>query len=209
MKLHITYNVPDLTQAITLAEQTAEYADILGVGSLLLFREGVRAIKTFKASFPDKDIFAEARLTEKAPEAVNMMANAGASYISILAGAYTSTIKKAVDAAKSSDVKIALDLLDAQSIGQTALDAKTLGVHVLILHRTPSGPRDIAELEAEWHNVRENTNVPIFITGKITEDQIESIIALKPHGLMVGTAITKADHPAKVAHAFKTLIMNK
>ena len=48
IKLHFTYNIADLAQAIKIAEQTAEYADIIGVGSLLLFKEGVGAIKAFK-----------------------------------------------------------------------------------------------------------------------------------------------------------------
>jgi 3-hexulose-6-phosphate synthase/6-phospho-3-hexuloisomerase len=205
MKLHFTYNLPDLTQALTIAEQTAEFADILGIGSLLLFKEGVKAIKTFKATFPNKAIFAEAKITEKADDAIAMMAQAGASYVSVLAGTFHSSIKKAVSAAQGFDVQVALDLLDAQSLGQTALDAKTLGVHQLILHRPPR-PEQIAELEAEWHNVRENTKLPIFITGKIDETNIQQVLTLKPQGIMIGAAITKASNPAKAAHFFRSIV---
>ncbi len=118
MKLHISYNHPDLNQAIEIAHQTAEFADIIGIGSLLLFKEGVKAVKLFKSTFPNKEIFAEAKIIEKAPDAVSMLAQAGASYISVLAGALHGTIKKAVETARLFDAKIALDLLDAHSIGQ-------------------------------------------------------------------------------------------
>src|SRR3972149_7624419 len=113
MKLHFTYNLTDLNQALSIAEQTAEFADILGIGSLLLYKEGLNAIKTFNKKFPNKDIFVEAHNIEKADEAVKMMAESGAKYISILAGTLNSIIKKAVNAAQPFDAKIALDLLDA------------------------------------------------------------------------------------------------
>lgn len=205
MKLHITYNFSDMAQAIKIAGQTAEFADILGVGSLLLLKEGVKAVKTFKASFPNKEIFVEAKICEKGDESITMLAQAGANYISILAGAYHNTIKKAINAAKNYDVKIALDLLDAPSIGQSAMDAKTLGAHMLILHR-PASEDELAELESEWENVRENTNLPIFITGKINQENISTLLDLRPQGIMIGAAITKADSPAKSAHYFKSLM---
>ena len=206
MKLHITYNLQDLNQALKIAEQTAEYADIIGVGSLLIFKEGIKAIKTFKATFPNKEIFAEANISEKAGDAVKIIASAGASYISVFAGAFHNTIKKAVEAAKEFDVKIALDLLSSSSIGQSALDAKTLGAHMLILHRSPSIDTSTEELESEFCNVRDNTKLPIFIAGKIDISNIEQIKALKPRGIIICNAITKADNPAKAAYTFKSLI---
>lgn len=203
MKLHFTYNLSDLAQAIKIAEQTAEFADILGVGSLLLFKEGVKAIKTFKAAFPNKEIFAEARISEKGEAAVTMMAQAGANYISLLAGTTHNTIKKAVTAAKIFDVKIALDLLDAPSLGQSAMDAKTLGINLLIVHRTLN-PEESIDIGSEWQNVRDNTNLPIFITGKIDGATFKHILDLKPQGVMIGSAITKSDNPAKAAQFFRS-----
>jgi len=205
MKLHITYDLSDLSQALKIAEQTAEFADIIGIGSLLIFKEGVKAIQTFKAAFPNKPLFAEVKISEKADEAIALIANAGASYITVLAGASHHTIKKAVDAAKGLDVKIALDLLGAPSIGQSALDAKTLGAHVLILHRPPTTDEE-TDLDAEFSNVRDNSQLPIFITGKIDESNIEKIRDLRPQGIMIGAAITKADNPAKAAYNFKMLL---
>ena len=205
MKLHISYNFPDLSHALDIAQHTAEFADIIGVGSLLLFKEGAKAIKSFKAAFPHKEIFAEAFVVEKAPEAVGMFAQAGARYVSVLAGTYHNAIKKAVETAKEFDAKIMLDLLDAHSIGQSALDAKTLGVNSIIMHRTRT-PDAAIEIDSEWQHVRENTQLPVFITGKIDESNIQQLIALKPQGIMIGAAITKADNPAKQAQFFKSLL---
>jgi len=206
MKLHISYNFADLDRALALAEQTAPYADILGVGSLLIVKYGVHAIKAFRTAFPNKELFAELHIVEKGEESVTMMAQAGANYVSVLAGAHLSTIKKAVEAAKQFDIKIALDLLDAQSVGQSALDAKTIGAHMIILQRYHAEQReeDANQIENGWRDVKDNTNLPIFVTGKIDDQTIEQIIKLKPQGIMIGTAITKADNPAQKASYFKS-----
>lgn len=206
MKLQISYNLPDLNQALEIAQHTAEFADIIGIGSLLLFKEGIKAVKIFKSTFPNKEIFAEAKLIEKAPDTVTMLAQAGASYISVLAGALHSTIKKSVETAKLFDAKIALDLLDAHSIGQSAHDAKTMGVDMLIINRLPHKPEEALEIESEWHSARENTNLPIFITGKIDKSNIQQIIDLKPQGIMVGSAITRASSPKQEAHYIHSLL---
>jgi len=205
MKLHISYNLTDLDKALALAEQTAAYADILGIGSLLIVKEGVNAIKKFRAAFPNKELFAESHIVEKGEDTVIMMAQAGANYVSILAGAHLSTIKKAVEAAKQFDVNIALDLLDAQSAGQSALDAKTIGAHMIVLQRYHA-EEDATEIENGWRDVKDNTKLPIFITGKIDDENIRQIINLKPQGIMIGTAITKADNPAQKASFFRSLM---
>jgi 3-hexulose-6-phosphate synthase len=205
MKLQISYNFPDLTHALDIAKQTFEYADILGIGSLLIFKEGVAAIKAFKKAFPDKELFVEAKIIEKADEAVSMFAQVGANYVSVMAGSYHSTIKKASEIAKSFDIKIALDLLDAHSPGQSAADAKTLGLNCILMHRIPSGG-EVLDLQSDWRNVRDNTALPIFVNGKIDEANFDQIISLKPQGVIIGSAITKSGTPAKVAKYFKSLV---
>lgn len=206
MKLHISYNFPDLEKALEVAEQTAEFADIIGIGSLLLFKEGIKAIKTFKSTFPNKELFVEAKIIEKAPDAISMMAQAGANYISVLAGALQTTIKKAVETAKTFDTKIALDLFDGQTNGQTAYDAKTIGVDIIVMNRLPNKIDEISGLQAEWLTVRENTKLPIFITGKIDKSNLQQIIDLRPQCVMIGAAITRASSPYQEAQYIKTLL---
>lgn len=205
IKLHFTYNIADLAQAIKLAEQTADCADIIGVGSLLLFKEGVAAVKAFKSAFPNKEIFAETKLVEKTEEAITLMAQAGASYVSVLAGTFNTSVKKAVATAHRFDIKLALDLLDAPSLGQAAMDASTLGADMLILHYAPH-MEEANDIDSVWHNVRDNTKLPIFVTGKIDVSNFQQVISLKPQGIMIGSPVTRAESPVKAAQTFRDLI---
>lgn len=205
IKLHFTYNTADLAQAIKLAEQTATHADIIGVGSLLLFKEGVNAVRAFKNAFPNKQIFAETKMVDKTEEAITLMAQAGASYVSVLAGTFNTSIKKAVATAHRFDIKIALDLLDAPSLGQAAMDATNLGVDMLILHHAPH-MEESSDIDSVWHNVRDNTTLPIFVTGKIDLSNVSQVISLKPQGIMIGSPIMRAESPSKAAEGFRSML---
>lgn len=205
MKLVISYNVPHLAKAIELAQQTAQHADIIGIGSSLILKEGVRAVSEFKSLFPTKDLFIEAKIIEKAEECVTMFSTAGATYLSILAGAHTSVIKKAVTVAKQCGLRLALDLVDAPSMGQSALDAKMLGVNCIIAHRGQS-QEEISYLENNWLSIAENTNLPLFISGRIDEHSLQQVLDLRPFAAIVGSAIIKADNPAEKARIFSERI---
>jgi len=57
MKLQISFDMPDLEKAIATASLVSPYADILEVGTLLIYHHGVKAVERFKQEFPKKIIF--------------------------------------------------------------------------------------------------------------------------------------------------------
>lgn len=205
MKLQISYNLLDLSKTLDVANQTAPYASILGVGSLTLLQNGVKAISTFKEKFPSKEIFAEVNIIERGDLSVKILAQAGATYISVLAGSSISSLKKATEAGRDYGAKIMINLLDAVSLEQSAADAKTLGAHGIIFHLT-STIKETIGLDAAWQSVRGNTTLPIFVTGSITRETISHLVPHKPEVIMIGKAITQAENPAEEAQHFNTLI---
>lgn len=205
MKLQISYNLLDLPKALDIATQTAEYASILGVGSLTLLQNGVKAINTFKEKFPTKEIFAEANIVERGDLSVKILAQAGATYISVLAGSSINSLKKATEASREYGAKIMINLIDAASLEQSATDAKTIGAHGIIFHLT-STIKETIGLEAAWQSVRGNTTLPIFVTGSITRENINHLVPHKPDVIMIGKAITQADKPTEEAQHFQLLI---
>jgi len=203
MKLQISYNFYDLNHAMEIASKTAIFADIIEVGSLLIFKEGINAIKTFKNSFPRKPLFANVKISENVQASVELIANAGATMVSVLGGIPQNTIKKAVEMARKLDVQIVLDVFDMQTAGQIALDSKALGIDAILLHQPPH-PFDITDFTSHWHNVQANTELPIFITGNIDRSNINYIKNLKPTCIAIGSGITKADNPVHEAQFFKS-----
>ncbi|MBR9703472.1 hypothetical protein GOV10_05505, partial [Candidatus Woesearchaeota archaeon] len=57
-----------------------------------------------------------------------------------------------------------------------------------------------------WESVDGNTDLPIFISGRINNDTVDKIISLKPNGIVIGSAITQAKDPAEAAKLFREIV---
>jgi len=205
MQLQISYDFTNLSKALDVAEKTAQFADILEIGTPLLLVEGINAIESFKAAFPEKAILADAKIVDRVTETIPILAKAGATYITVLYGTSNKVIQKAVSIAHEHRAKIVLDLIDAETMGQAARDAETLNVDHILFHY----PHEMDELYShldQWESVRGNTSLPIFVSGRISKERLAEITKLKPQGIVVGEAITMAVNPKKAAEEFKNSI---
>ena len=205
MKLQISFDLVDLDKAIAVGQEVAQYADIIEVGTILIYNHGAAAVKRFKSTFPDKTILADTKVVDRGKEAVDLFAQAGADWITVMAGTSHHVIHSTTTAAHSANVKVMLDLIDADSVGQSALEAKNLGVDALLFHQPYSETDSLTFLD-KWDMVKGNTDLPIFVSAKINRDNIDKIIALKPDVVIVGLSITGAEDSAQEAHYFSQLV---
>lgn len=204
MKLQIAFDITDLENAISIAKKVAEFGDILEIGTLLIYKNGIKAIERFREEFPKKTLMADVKIIDRGKEAVATMASAGADWVTVMAGTGKEVIHSAATMAHQYNVKIMLDLVDANSLGQTALEAKNLGVDALLFHQAYD-EKDTLILLDKWEMVRGNTPLPIFVSAKITRTTIHNILNIKPDGIIIGKSIIDADEPAQEAEFFYNL----
>ena len=205
MKLQVSFDFTDLDKAILIAKEISKYADIIEIGSTLIYLHGINAIKMFKENIQGKEIFADIKLVDRVEPIINAYCNAGAKSLSVLAGTSNNIIQNATKIAHDKNSYIALDFVDSPSLGQSAMDTDLLDVDRIIFH----GPYELYNLEfllEEWESISGNTKTPIFIAGGINKENINKILSLKPAGIIIGEAITKSQNPAKAAEFFKNLI---
>jgi 3-hexulose-6-phosphate synthase len=204
MKLQISYDFTNLSQALEIAKKTAPFADILEIGTPLILIEGLAAITEFKKAFPDKQILADAKVVDRVSDIIPPLAKAGASYITFLYGTSNKVIQKATSIAHQNKTKIVLDLIDPETMGQAARDAQALGIDLILFHY-PHEANEGFDLESDWEMVRGNTDLPIFVAARSAKD-INDIIKLKPQGIVVGKKITCADNPEEAAKRYSELV---
>lgn len=205
MKLQISFDLPDLNSAVAIASEVAEYADIIEVGTILIYHHGTEAIKQFKQACPNKIILADTKIVDQAKEVIDSLAHTDVAWITVMAGSSTDTIHAATTAARNANIKVMLDLIDSNSIGQSALEAKNLGVDALLFHQPYSEKESLVFLD-QWDMIRGNTNLPIFISAQINRENIHDILAIKPDAIVIGAAITNAENPVTEAQYFAELI---
>lgn len=205
MKLQIAFDMTDLDKAISIATEVEQYADILEVGSLLIYKHGDKAVRKFKEVFPHKQILADAKIVDRGKEAAILFAQAGADWITVMAGAGKNVIYAAASAAHDLNKKIMLNLNDSPSLGQSALEAKSFGADALLFHK-PSDDDAQLTFADKWDMVKGNTQLPVFISASITRETIEEILLVNPTGIILGKSVTQSENPRAEIAYFHELI---
>jgi len=184
MKLQISFDMVDLDKALALATELQEHIDIIEIGSLLIYKHGEQAITRFRQIAPQKTILADLKIVDRSKDAAKSAFSAGADWVTVLAGASKNVIHTACSTAHDMGKKVMLDLIDASSLGQSALEAQSLGVDALLFHRPSEESAQMISLE-QWDMVKGNTKLPIFIATQISQETIGAILALKPTGIAI------------------------
>lgn len=205
MKLQISFDLLDLEKAISIGQEVAEFADVLEVGTILIYNYGQEAVKTFRQNFPNKTILADAKIADNAKETVTLFANAGADLITVMAGASKNTIFTATSVAHSLGKHIMLDLLDSSSPGQSALEAQSLGVDAILFHKPQDDEEKLLFIES-WEMVRGNTKLPLYVSTTINRESINDIISINPYAIVIGKPIVTAQAPKTEADFYSKLI---
>jgi 3-hexulose-6-phosphate synthase len=205
MKLQISFDLIDLDKAIAIGSKVAQYADIIEVGTILIYHHGTNAVKQFKEAFPDKIIVADTKIVDRGKEVVDLFADAGADWVTVMAGTSANVIHATTTAAHHENVKVMLDLIDSNSVGQSALEAKNLGADALLFHQPYTEAEALVFLD-KWDMIKGNTNLPIFVSAKINRENVDKIVALRPDAIIVGLSITEAEDSAQEAQYFSDLV---
>lgn len=203
MKLQVSFDLPDLEKALALASDIQQHIDIIEVGSLLIYKYGEHAIQQFRKAFPQKVILADIKIADRGKEAAKIALQAGADWITVLAGTSRNVIHTVCTTAHDLGKKVMLDLIDASSLGQSALEAQSLGADALLFHR-PSDETQVLSLE-QWDIVKGNTRLPVFISATITRDTIAAILPLKPGGIIVSKSTEKDLSPEDIQYLSKMI----
>ncbi len=206
MKLIVAFNLLDIESALSVARSIAKDADLFAIGPLLLYKYGVNAVERFKEAV-EVPLIAEAQVLERPQETITLFSDAGASWISVMAGAGQKVITTACTTARNSGSKIMIDLADASSVGQSALDAQRFGAEALTIHR-PEIDDTRVPFEDRWEMVKGNTELPIYISAHISRNNVGDILGLNPSGIIVGTSVVQAEDPREEVAYYTSLIKN-
>lgn len=184
MKLQVAFDMTDLEKAVSIALELQDHIDIIEIGSLLIFKFGDKAIHRFREAFPQKTILVDMKIADRSKEATHIALDAGANWVTVLAGTSKNVIHTVCTTAHDMGKKVMLDLIDASSIGQSALEAQSLGVDAVLFHRAADESADMISLE-QWDMVKGNTKLPVFVATQVTQKNAHAILELKPGGIVM------------------------
>lgn len=94
MKLQVSLDEVTLAEGINLVHQIENDVDIIEVGTPLVIREGMTAVRQFKQLFPTKEILADEKIVDGGAFEANLGFEAGADYVTVVSITGNLTIQR-------------------------------------------------------------------------------------------------------------------
>jgi len=206
-RLQIALDTETLPAALAPLQAAKDYIDVIEVGTVLCLSEGMHAVRAIKAAFPDKPVLADIRIVEAGSLLSKLAFNAGADWVSCVAGASMTTIAQVCEVAKVMRRQVQVELGDSYSY-EIAKRWRELGVEHVIVKRSRDkeaagelewGPNDTARVDE-----LAALGFTVTITGGVTPKDL-SVFKSHPVGIVIaGRAIYAAQDPKQAAAELKS-----
>jgi 3-hexulose-6-phosphate synthase/6-phospho-3-hexuloisomerase len=207
-KLQLALDLLEIDRAIRIAEEAAEYIDLIEVGTPLVKSEGMAAVRALKKAFPDHDIVADMKTMDTGAIEVEMAAKSGADIVAILGGADDSTIEDAVRSARKYGVALMADLLSVDDPINRAKKLEELGIECICVHvgidQQMKGMDALAVLKEVADAV--GTEVEVAVAGGLDSEGAAKAASLGADVIIVGGAIARSDNVASSAEEIRDAI---
>ena len=193
-------DVCDLSAARKLARLVVDAgACLVEVGDPLIKRWGMQAVSDIRSEIPGNVLVAEFASSDWIDEQIQMASASGANVVQVIGLKHEARIKRAVHAARNNRVSIfaAYTVHDDTPLWckiaqQNGVDGVAIVRNIDTFHGNEAVLQALTAIGAEIH-------VPVAVSGGFTPYNIEGVLPLPWHILIVGSAIVDSPRPGEVA----------
>ncbi|MDE1325144.1 3-keto-L-gulonate-6-phosphate decarboxylase UlaD [Vibrio aestuarianus] len=189
--IQIALDQTDLISAIEVAKNVESFVDVIEVGTILAFAEGMNAVKTLRNNHPDHILVCDMKTTDGGAILARMAFEAGADWITVSAAAHIATIGACKNIADELGREIQIEIYG----NWTFADAQAwvdLGITQAIYHRS----RDAELAGISWtnedlekmHQLSE-LGLELSITGGIVPEDLYLFEGIKAKTFIAGRAL--------------------
>jgi 3-hexulose-6-phosphate synthase len=210
MKLQLALDSTDIEMAKEVLSEVQDIIDIAEIGTPLIIKEGVGAVREIKEQFPSLVLLADLKIVDGGKYESEMAFGAGADIVTVLGVADDMTVQAVIRSAREWGKAVMVDMLCVLDTGERAgeidgMQADYICVHTAFDLQTISAP-PLHELKTVKTVV---TNARIAIAGGINEQTIVDILDERPDIVVVGSAITLSNNPGETTLLLKNMINQK
>lgn len=202
-RLQMALDVTTLPEALRPLNRAIDQIDVIECGTVLIIAEGLRAVQEIRALYPDKPILADIRIAEAGKILSQMAFEAGATLVSVVAGASMNTVRQVVAVANDYGGEVQVELADEWYDADKAREWARIGVKHVIVKRSRDreaagdlswGSEDIARVDE-----LAAMGLTVTITGGIKVKDLDTF-AGHPVGIVIaGRSVVGAQDPRQAA----------
>ncbi|MDE2749559.1 MAG: orotidine 5'-phosphate decarboxylase [Chloroflexota bacterium] len=193
----------DLPSALRILSDAHAHIDIAEIGTPLVFREGMRALRRIREAFPQLTLMADLKIMDAGRAEADIAFSAGADLVTVMAAAADATIAGALESARSHEKRVMVDMMQIAHPRARALELVELGCDLLCLHTAHDQQASQASPFAQLADLRGALPAAgLAIAGGVKLADLDRILPLRPQVIIVGSAITGAADPQASAEQF-------
>jgi 3-hexulose-6-phosphate synthase len=200
MKLQLAFDFLQVPEIIRLLGQVEDLVDLVEIGTPVIIRDGLRAVRRLKAAFPELSLVADLKIMDGGEYEASLAFEAGADWATVLALADEVTIAQAVKAARAYKGKIMVDMIGVADIGGRAAAVEALGASCVCVHTAidvqHTGRNPLRELREIKGVLR---SACAAVAGGVDARTIAEVSREQPDIVIVGGGITRQADPRAAA----------
>lgn len=205
--IQIALDQTNLSDAITVANNVCSFVDIIEIGTILAFAEGMSAVSTLRKSHPSHIIVCDMKTTDGGAILSRMAFEAGADWITVSAAAHIATIAACKKVADEFNREIQIELYGNWTLDD-AQQWVDLGIKQAIYHRSRDAElAGIGWADDDLIKMRQlsDLGLALSITGGIVPQDIHLFEGIKAKAFIAGRALV-GDKGKLTAEALRTQI---
>lgn len=189
--IQIALDQTELASAIEVANNVESFVDVIEVGTILAFAEGMNAVKTLRQNHPEHVLVCDMKTTDGGAILARMAFEAGSDWITVSAAAHIATIGACKKVADEFNGEIQIEIYG----NWTMEDAKAwvdLGITQAIYHRSRDAElAGVGWTEADLEKMRQlsELGLELSITGGIVPEDIYLFEGIKAKTFIAGRAL--------------------
>lgn len=205
--IQIALDQTKLDSAVEVAKNVESFVDVIEVGTILAFGEGMKSVETLRKNHPKHILVCDMKTTDGGAILAKMAFEAGADWITVSAAAHIATIEVCKKVADEFDGEIQIEIYG----NWTMEDAKAwvgLGIKQAIYHRSRDAElAGVGWTEADLVKMRalSDLGIELSITGGIVPEDIHLFEGIKAKTFIAGRALS-GDNGKETAEALRTQI---
>ena len=193
----------DMSSALDILERVHPFIGIAEVGTPLVFREGMNAVRQIRAAFPKLTLVADLKIMDAGEAEADIAFSVGADRVTVMALASDATITGALTSARRHQKQVMIDMMQVTDPLARAKQLLALGCDLLCLHTAHDLQSAQASPYAQLAQLRAALPAAgLAIAGGVKLLTLDHILPLEPQVIIVGSAITAAADPRQVAQQF-------
>ncbi|EUD06957.1 3-keto-L-gulonate-6-phosphate decarboxylase UlaD [Providencia alcalifaciens] len=189
--IQIALDQTNLKDALVVANNVESFIDVIEIGTILAFAEGMNAVSTLRRNHPSHIIVCDMKTTDGGAILSKMAFEAGADWITVSAAAHIATITACKKVADEFKREIQIELYGNWTLddAQRWVD---LGIKQAIYHRSRDaelagvgwGPEDLTKMRQ-----LSDLGLELSITGGIVPEDIHLFEGIKAKAFIAGRAL--------------------